>query len=165
MQKFILVLAIIFSIVIESALFPFISIAGVVPNITMILVICLALRQNDEKAALIGLAAGLTKDIVVGRIIGISGITFMLIGYFIGKYNHKIFPDHLTTPIVLTIFGTLFHEASYLLFVFLLGYQVDLILAVSQIWIIQAIYNFLMVFPVYIGVQQLYQWQVMKKHY
>lgn len=165
MQKIILVLTIIFSIVMESAFFPFISIAGVVPNITMILVICLALRQNDEKAALIGLAAGLTKDIVVGRIIGLSGITFMLIGYFIEKYNHKIFPDHLTTPIILTIIGTLFHEASYLLFVFLLGYQVDLLLAVSQIWIIQVIYNFLMVFPVYIGVQQLYQLQVMKKQY
>jgi len=165
MQKIILVLTIVFTIVIESAFFPFISIAGVVPNITMILVICLALRQNDEKAALIGLAAGLTKDIVVGRIIGLSGITFMLIGYFIGKYNHKIFPDHLTTPIILTILGTFFHEGAYLLFVFLLGYQIDLLLAVSQIWIIQVIYNFIMVFPVYIGVRQLYQWQVMKKQY
>lgn len=165
MQKIILALTIVFSIVIESALFPFISIAGVVPNVTMILVISLALRQNDEKAAVIGFAAGLTKDIVVGRIIGISGITFMLIGYFIGRYNHKIFPDHLTTPIILTILGTLFHEAIYLLFVFFLGYQIDLFVAVSQVWIIQAIYNFLMVFPVYAAVRQLYHWRVMKKQY
>lgn len=165
MQKFIIALTIVISIVLESAFFPFISLAGVVPNLTMILVICLALRQDNDKGALIGLAAGLTKDIVIGRIIGVSGITFMLIGYFIGKYNHKIFPDHLTTPLIITMFGTLFHESIYLLFVFFMGYQTDLFLAFSQIWVVQAIYNFLLVFPVFTGVSQLYHWHVMKKQY
>ena len=165
MQKFIIALTIVISIVLESAFFPFISLAGVVPNLTMILVICLALRQDNDKGALIGFAAGLTKDIVVGRMIGVSGITFMLIGYFIGKYNHKIFPDHLTTPLILTLLGTLFHEGVYLLFVFFMGYQIDLLLAVSQVWIVQVIYNFLMVLPVYVGINKLYHWHVMKKQY
>ena len=165
MQKIILGITIVLSIVLESAFFPFITIAGVVPNITLILLICLALRHDAEKGALIGLLAGLTKDIVVGRIIGVSGITFMLLGYFIGKYNHKIFPDHLTTPLILTLLGTLFHESVYLLFVFFLGYQVDLMLAVTQIWILQGIYNFLLVVPVYFLIQQLFQWHVMKKQY
>lgn len=165
MQKIIIALTIVISIVLESAFFPFISLAGIVPNLTLILVICLALRQDNDKGALIGFAAGLTKDIVVGRIIGVSGITFMIIGYFIGKYNHKIFPDHLTTPLILTMFGTLFHESVYLLFVFFLGYQIDLFLAVSQVWVVQLIYNFLMVFPVYAAVNQLYRWHFMKKQY
>lgn len=165
MQKFIIALTIVISIVLESAFFPFITLAGVVPNLTMILVICLALRQDNDKGALIGFAAGLTKDIVVGRMIGVSGITFMLIGYFIGKYNHKIFPDHLTTPLILTMIGTLFHESVYLMFVFFMGHEIDLFLAVSQIWVVQAIYNFLMVFPIYTGVSKLYRWRVMKKQY
>lgn len=165
MQKIILALTIVVSIVLESALFPFISIAGVVPNITLLLVICLALRHHDDKSALIGLLAGVTKDIVVGRIIGVSGITFMLLGYFIGKYNHKIFPDHLTTPLILTLLGTLFHESVYLLFVFFLGYQVNLMLALTQIWIIQGIYNFLMVIPVYMAIQQLFKWPIMNKQH
>lgn len=153
------------SIVLESALLPFFSIAGVVPNITMILVISLALRHKNVEGALIGLLAGLTKDMVVGRIIGISGITYMLIAYFIGCYKDKIFPDHLTTPLVLTTLATVMHESIYLLFIFFLGFQVESILTVIQVWLVQGMYNFLLALPVHTAVRKVFQWHRMKKQW
>ncbi len=109
MHTLIIVLTFFISIVLESSFFPYVAIAGIVPNISLILLICYALRNNVEKIVIIGLLAGLVKDVAVGRIIGVSGITFVLMGFFISKYTNKIFPDHLTTPIILTIVGTLFH--------------------------------------------------------
>ena len=165
MQKFVIAVTVFISIVLESAFFPFLSMNGVVPNITMILVICYALYQEEDQAAVIGLLAGLVKDIAVGRIIGVSAITFMMLGYFTSHYKHKIFAEHATTPLIITIFGTFFHESCYLLFVFFLGYQVNLIYAVQQVWILQALYNFLMVMPVYFALRKVLNWHVMKKQY
>jgi rod shape-determining protein MreD len=164
MQKIVIVLSIFISIVLESAFFPFISMNGVVPNLTMILVICYALYQEEDKAAVIGLLAGLVKDAAVGRIIGVSAITFMMLGYLTSHYKHKIFAEHATTPLIITLMGTLFHETFYLLFVFFLGYQINLIYA-QQVWILQAFYNFLMVMPVYLALRKLLNWHVMKKQY
>jgi len=165
MQKLVIALTVFLSILLESVVFRFFAISGVVPNITMILVICYALHHEDEKAAMIGLLAGLAKDVTVGRIIGISAITFMILGYITGHYNHKIFAEHVTTPVVITMVGTFFHESIYLLFVFFLGYQVDILYAAQQVWLVQLLYNLIMVIPVYAAVRKLLQRPVMKKRY
>ncbi|MDW7671491.1 MAG: rod shape-determining protein MreD [Bacillota bacterium] len=164
MQKIVIALSFFISIVLESAFFPFISMNGVVPNLTMILVICYALHQEEDKAAVTGLLAGLVKDTAVGRIIGVSAITFMMLGYLTSHYKHKIFAEHATTPLIITLMGTLFHETFYLLFVFFLGYQINLIYT-QQVWILQALYNLLMVMPVYLALRKLLNWHVMKKQY
>lgn len=165
MQKAVIAFTVFLSILLESAVFRFLPISGVVPNITMILVICFALHKEADEAAFIGLLAGLIKDITVGRIIGISAITFMILAFLTGHYNHKIFAEHITTPVVITMAGTLFHESLYLLFVFFLGYQVDLLHAAQQVWIVQLLYNLLVVIPVYAAVRRLLKWPVMKKQY
>jgi len=165
MQKYVIALTVLISIVAESAFFRFLSIGGVVPNLTLILVISYALYEEENRAGLIGLLAGLSKDIVVGRIIGVSAISFMLAAYFVAHYNRKIFTEHMTTPLVLVMLATVFHESIYLLFVFLLGYQVDLIYAFQHTWMMQLIYQLLMTLPVYVSVRRLLQWHVMKKQY
>ncbi|MEN1762064.1 rod shape-determining protein MreD [Anoxynatronum sibiricum] len=165
MQKYVIALTVLLSIIAESALFPFLSIKGVVPNLTLILVISYALYEEEGNAGLIGLLAGLTKDIVVGRIIGVSAISFMLTGYFVAHYNRKIFAEHVTTPLILVMLATLFHESIYLLFVFLLGYQVDLLYAIHQVWMIQFLYQLIMTVPVYAFVRKLLQCHGMKKQY
>jgi rod shape-determining protein MreD len=162
MQKLIILLTVFISILLESALFRFFAVRGVVPNLTLILILCYALYYEEDKTAFIGLLAGLTKDITVGRIVGISAISFMLIGYLTAHYNQKIFAEHVTTPVILTVAATLFHETIYLFFIFFLGYQVHLMYTIPQVWAVQAVYNAVMTVPVYFAMRRLLHWHVMK---
>ena len=165
MRRTVLFAAVVLSIVFESTFFIFFSIRGVLPNISMLLILCLALFDEEGDVLWLGLAAGLMKDVVVGRMVGISALTFMLIGYTLFRLNRKFFEDHLTTPLLISIFATLFHESVYLLFVFLLGYPVNVIDALTGVWLIQLAYNFLLVTPVFFSVRKLLKWRVMNRQY
>ena len=165
MNKLILTAVFYISIVLESTLFAFLPIFGLVPNTTMILIICYALYYEEKNGAIIGFTAGLIKDMIVGSVMGISALTFMIIGYFVGYYNRKVFAENPTTPFVLAIISTIFHESLYFLVVFLMGYPIHFGMAVSKIYVYQTIYNALLAIPLYFIFNRVIQSKFLRKIY
>lgn len=153
------------SILLESTLLPFFPIPGMAPNITMILVICYALYYEEKNGAVIGFTAGFFKDMVVGRVVGISALTFMIIGFLVGYYNRKVFVENATTPFVLTVASTILHESMTILAVFLMGYPIQIAMTLNRVYIYQTIYNALVAVPIYFIVNQLLYSHFLRKSY
>ena len=69
---------------------PALRIAGVTPDLPLIVVVLLALRRGPEFGALAGFAAGLLQDAAGGGGIGVQALTKALIGFAIGAVGSRL---------------------------------------------------------------------------
>ena len=69
---------------------PALRIAGVTPDLPLIIVVLLALRRGPEFGALAGFAAGLLQDAAGGGLIGVQALTKALIGFAIGAVGSRL---------------------------------------------------------------------------
>ena len=79
--------------------FSWFNIAGVKPNLFVVLVLCLGLFINKNIAIIFGFIIGIYLDILTGRQIGISAVIYALIG-FLGGYFDKNFSKESKLTIV-----------------------------------------------------------------
>src|SRR5258706_15919208 len=83
-MKALLVLTVVGGSVAHATLTPLISVAGVTPDLPLIMVILLALRRGPEFGCVAGFVTGLLQDATSGGLIGVQALTKGLIGFGIG---------------------------------------------------------------------------------
>lgn len=68
----------------QPTLIQWIGVFGISPNTFLIFVVAVAFLRGKREAAICGAVFGLAFDLLVGRLVGLSGILFMYIGFGIG---------------------------------------------------------------------------------
>lgn len=115
------VIEILVCLVIQTSMYNYISLADIMPNLILILVVSNAYMQGQMTGLLLGLFSGLLVDLMSGSyIIGIYALIYMLIGYCIGYTNRYYSNDDYTFPIIIIAisdlgFGFLFYVFEFLL--------------------------------------------------
>ncbi len=84
-----------------------IAIAGVVPDIALIVVVFLANKKGSFAGELGGFAAGITQDFLSLSPLGFHAFSKTIIGYVAGKTQEKMFLDPILLPILLVLVATL----------------------------------------------------------
>lgn len=69
----------------QSTVVPILGVAGVVPDLPLILVVLLALRRGPEPGCLTGFALGLVQDALVGGPLGLQALSKAVIGFGAGE--------------------------------------------------------------------------------
>lgn len=163
MKSIIIGLIIVFNLILQSTLFQWFKIYGVVPNTALIIVISFAIYSGKMEGAIIGFCAGILQDIIFGRTIGLNTSVLMITGYLVGLMNQKIIKENLIIPFLLTISTTVLYETVNLLLIFLLGYRIELLSMVKKILLVEVIYNSILSIIIYFYVSKLFKTNVMKK--
>lgn len=114
MKKFLSILGIVYSFLIiyflQINFFNWFNIAGVKPNLFVVLVVIIGLFAGKKVGCITGLLIGIYLDILTAKSIGFSGIVLMGIG-FIGEYLDKTFSkDSKITIILIGIGATITYE-------------------------------------------------------
>lgn len=108
MKKFLGILGIIITFFIiyflQVNFFNWFTIAGIKPNLFIVLILVIGLFAGKKIGAIMGLIFGIYLDILFGKSIGFSGIILMCIG-FIGGYLDKTFSKDSKLTIILTVLG------------------------------------------------------------
>jgi len=164
-KPIIISLIIVFNLILQSTVFQWIKIYGVLPNTALILVISLAIYNGKNKGAIIGFFIGILQDIIFGRIIGLNALIFMIIGYLVGLMDKKIFKDNLIIPFILTALATVFYESINLLLIFSLGYRIELFNVLKKMLITEVTYNSILSPIIYFYVSKLSKSSLMKKRH
>lgn len=86
----VVLIEIVVSYLLQSSVFSYFELAGVVPDILLILVVSTAYFKGQNAGILTGFFAGLLMDFCIGDVIGIFAIFYMIIG-FLNGYACKIF--------------------------------------------------------------------------
>ena len=81
----------------HATLTPTLRVAGVSPDLPLILVVLLALRRGPEFGCLAGFATGLLQDAASGGLIGIQALTKGMVGFVIGALGGRL---RVTQPLV-----------------------------------------------------------------
>lgn len=113
-------LQLIICFLLQSTVMPAISMAGVVPDLLLILVITVAYTRGQISGMLTGLAAGLLTDVCFNDMIGLCALFYLCIGYFAG-YSKKIYDERdYTLPLLMILVGEFVYSFAYYIAFFLL---------------------------------------------
>lgn len=129
------------TLVLQSTLFTFFKIMGVVPDVLMVLVIFLALFTGPFKGGISGFIAGLLEDIVRGEFIGLNAFIKMCIGALVGLIERRVYKENFLVPTLTVLVGTLLGGVLFLLLSHSFGLEIPLASGVRFIVLPMCLYN------------------------
>lgn len=133
----------------QSNFFCWFTIAGVKPNLFIILALFVGLFAGKYIGISTGVFCGLLLDLFVGKKIGICAIMLGIVG-LLGGYLDKNFSKESKITIMLMVMGaTLLYElGSYIIYAFIYSYAIDLSTLIFQL-LIEMIYNVILTIILY----------------
>ncbi|TET55178.1 MAG: rod shape-determining protein MreD [Actinobacteria bacterium] len=154
MMRFVFYFIVIISaFILHNTVGAFFKLGKVVPDVTLIALVSIALIENQAAGASSGFLAGLLKDLISLRGFGVNAFTHTLIGYVAGIIEASIISNILA--FMLLVFGfTILSNFFYMMVAFLVSYQIDYLF-----WwyaLIAAFYNALISPLVYLPVVYAY---------
>lgn len=143
------VLEIGFCFLLQTILFPNLSIGGIIPNILLILTVATAYMQGRVKGLYIGLICGLLTDIIGGGLLGLYGIVYMFIGYVNGISYKIYYRDDYVMPVLLIGASNLVSGFLVYVFEFLLKSKLNIGYYMKRIILPETLYTVLVSIVLY----------------
>ena len=139
----------------QSNFFNWFTIAGVKPNLFIILTLFISLFAGAKTGTAYGIFFGIFLDVVIGRSIGISSIMYALVGA-IGGYFDKNFSKDSRMTIMLMVIGTtlLYEIGNYVISIMRLSIQIE-VLSFVRVLLIEIIYNVIITIILYPLIQKV----------
>lgn len=109
----------------QSTIFHFIELAGVVPNLLLIVTMSFGLMRGRREGVLVGFFCGLLVDIFFGSAMGPYAFIYMTLGYVNGFFHRIYYVEDVLLPmIMITINDFAYNFIVYILF-FMLRNRLD----------------------------------------
>lgn len=141
MRYFIIAIIVLVNFIIESTILQHISIFGVVPNTSLIIIVCISILTGKKTGSVLGLLLGFLQDMFFYDVIGVHALIYFLIGYTIGLTDKKVFKENLFLPFVFTALSTITFHMIFYVFMYFQSISIDLIRFIKNIVIIESIFN------------------------
>ena len=133
----------------QTSLLPFISYNGVSPNLMLLLTVSVAFLLGHRYGVFVGFAVGLLQDLTSGSYFGCVTFSYMLIGLLCGKFSDQIFKDQFLLPVLSSFFTSTIHYFIMVMFIFLLGYQLNLQWNLQYTFLPLLCWQFLFAYPIH----------------
>lgn len=153
MKNTLIVIATIFVFLIlyflQANFFSWFTIAGIAPNLFVILILFLGLFGGKRLGAPMGIFLGLCLDFFINKKIGTSAIMLGIVGGMGGILDKNFSKDSRMTIIVMTIgVTTLYEVGMYIMNHFIIGTTIEIIPFI-KILLIENLYNVLITIILY----------------
>ncbi len=136
--------------VLQTALFPHITLAGFRPDLLLLVTAVFALRDGPLTGTAVGFTAGILGDLLLAHPpMGLSGIVLLAVGYGIGILRPYLAVGTVTPPIIVAFASGIAATVGYGTLSRLLGdprFALDFVL---QAALVVALYNTLLASPVF----------------
>ncbi len=121
MKRFIVVtLEILICFLLQTTVFQWFPLAGVTPNLLLILTVSIGFMRGRTEGLFIGFICGLLIDVCYGDLIGICALIYLIIGYLSGYANKVFIEEELFIPLLLVGVGEFIYFFLYYVLEFLL---------------------------------------------
>ena len=133
----------------QTNFFSHFTIAGVMPNMLVILMLYIGLYAGRTMGVIYGIIYGIFLDIWVGKNLGLTSIALALIGLIGGIFDKTLSKDNRITVLLMGAVCTIIYEVVlYFMQYMMLGINVE-ILNFIKILVIEVIYNILLIIILY----------------
>jgi len=148
--KYVLLAACIFFIaVLQSTVLDYARVFNVKPNLFILFIISFALIRGNVEGATVGFFTGLTQDIISGKMLGFYALMGLYLGLAAGSLNKRLYRENIIVVIFFSFVSTLAYESVVYLtyewgiyfFSSLVKNQIDILFALKNIILPEAVYN------------------------
>lgn len=163
MKRFlVMTVLVIVSILLQISVFPFLKLAGVTPNVVLILIVSFALMRGRAEGAVLGFVCGLILDLLSGGVVGMNALIFTVIGYLNGMLHHLFFANNILLPLGMVLASSLGYDLIMYICGFLLRNRTDFLFYLRYVIFPDVTYTFL----VSVFLYNIFLWinQTLKKH-
>lgn len=141
LRMFVLGVILICGIILQLTVFNFIKVAGVKPDLILIIIIFNALLNGSKDGAVLGLIGGLLQDLLTGQFIGLNALSKAATGYIFGFAGRKLYKENIIIPILSLLVGSLINDAIFYFLASFINLGIPFIKAIQSKMIPAAIYN------------------------
>ena len=125
----------------QSTVFHFIELAGVVPNLLLIVTMSFGLMRGRREGVLVGFFCGLLVDIFFGSVMGPYAFIYMTLGYVNGFFHRIYYVEDVLLPmLMITINDFAYNVIVYVMF-FMLRNRLDFLSYLSKVIIPEMVYT------------------------
>jgi len=89
------------TVVLQVVLFPHLRIAGVVPDVGLVVAIAVGYQRGPEAGAAVGFATGFGFDLFLDTPVGLNALVYGLVGYTVGVLQSGMLRTPRALPVLL----------------------------------------------------------------
>jgi rod shape-determining protein MreD len=141
--------ALLAALLLQVALAPYIAIAGIIPNILVLVVITLSFVEGPSRGAIAGFVAGLLLDFLSTGPIGAWALVLSVTGYLAGMLQENLFAEGWLAPVTVAVIAALAADLSYLVVLTVLGVAPAFWQSLGGVVLPRAVYNAVLVLLAY----------------
>lgn len=147
----IIVTAVIFlaAYLMQTAVFPALEIAGVKPNLMLIVTASFGFMRGSREGMLVGFASGLLIDIQSGDMIGFYSLIYLVTGYVNGIFEQIYFDEDIKLPLFLIAGSDILYGGAVYFLTFLLRSDFNFLFYLNRIIIPETIYTIVITLVIY----------------
>ncbi|MCI9063012.1 MAG: rod shape-determining protein MreD [Clostridia bacterium] len=133
----------------QSNLFSWFKIAGVMPNLFVIYILVIGLYSNKVTGVTYGILIGLLLDLFIGKKVGVTAIMLSVVGIIGAIFDKNFSKENRITLIIMVVVSTLvFEVGAYALSYFIYNNYIQIGLFVPML-LIECVYNVLLTIILY----------------
>ncbi len=144
--------------ILQTALFPRFSLAGVSPNILIILVSVIGFAKGANPGMTVGVICGLLLDIYASGYFGMYALIFVVIGFLNGSFRQVFFGDDMKLPLLLIGSSDLIYGAMVYVFTYVPRGKIDITYYFMNVMMPEAVYTVLVSLILYFPIIHLDEW-------
>ena len=133
----------------QSTVFPHLELAGIKPNLLLIVTAAFGFMRGPKEGMWIGLAAGLLLDVQCGDIIGFYGLIYLLVGALNGLFEQLFFDEDIKLPLFLITLSEFLYGIVIYFLMFLLKSDFKSPYYLGRIIVPELIYTIMVTLIVY----------------
>ena len=100
--------------VLQTTVFSTVDILGGVPDVSLVVLVCVALLRGPVAGALCGFVAGLVVDVATLDTLGVTSLLLVLVGYWIGRYGETLAQERRPRPYLAVVAATVLYAIAAL---------------------------------------------------
>jgi rod shape-determining protein MreD len=129
------------AVLLQTTLLPQLSLLGASPDLVLLVTIAMGLIEGPIAGAATGAAGGLLEDLLLSAITGLTALTYLLIGYTVGKVRPYVQSTSVVVPVASIFIATVAAHLLYSALAVLLGAPVAGMDRVLQTAMLVGLYN------------------------
>lgn len=148
-RKIVLGLLIVFTFILQSTVFKWLSIASISPNLLLILTVSFGFMCGKKTGLLVGFFSGLMIDMFYGNLFGFNALVYMYIGFLNGFLYKVYYDEDIKVPLVLVAISDLGYGLIIYVLHFMLRGRLDLFGYMRHIIFPEMVYTVLITILLY----------------
>ncbi|MGI6149183.1 MAG: rod shape-determining protein MreD [Firmicutes bacterium] len=144
-----MVLFFLLAMLLQTTVFSALPILGSYPDLVTVLVVNLGILNGRLEGAWLGFVAGLLRDLLVGRFVGLNAVVLALVGFTAGAATRPLYRDNYVVPCFFTVLGTWLGRSLVLVGMVLFGKAVPWNLQIVRFIGISGLYSAMITLIIY----------------